>query len=200
MYLLHLLDGTAAVWMKSSVFIHLTQLPSNPILFGFGWLALRCDFSKTKIQPLTIGHTPFQNGEAFAAILSSITGYQHTPLHCRAYRCKPILPWCVKSSLCLHYIIFKKLILASFYCWNCHWHQMTFSCLNQPMLKRLDLSRISIKPGNPSELAFHSLITFAQCCPFLSNHHWWTYTWFVYCPTRSFPCSLSSQISGTLLQ
>jgi len=39
--------------MKSSVFIHLTQLPSNPIIFGFGWLALRCDFSKTKIQPLT---------------------------------------------------------------------------------------------------------------------------------------------------
>jgi hypothetical protein len=40
-------------WMKSSVFIHLTQLPSNPILFGFGQLALRCDFSETKIQPLT---------------------------------------------------------------------------------------------------------------------------------------------------
>jgi hypothetical protein len=39
--------------MKSSVFIHLMQLPSNPILFGFGWLALRCDFSKTKTQPLT---------------------------------------------------------------------------------------------------------------------------------------------------
>jgi hypothetical protein len=53
MYLLYTLDGTAVVWMKSSVFIHLTQLPSNSILFGFGWLALRCDFSKTKIQPLT---------------------------------------------------------------------------------------------------------------------------------------------------
>src|SRR5882762_6489728 len=53
-YLLYLLDGTAAAWMKSLVFIHLTQLPSNPILFGFGQLALRCDFSKTKIQPLTI--------------------------------------------------------------------------------------------------------------------------------------------------
>src|SRR5882762_1801965 len=58
MYLLHLLNGTATVWMKSSVFIHLTQLPSNPILFGFGRLALRCDFSKTKIQPLTLFLTP----------------------------------------------------------------------------------------------------------------------------------------------
>src|ERR1700676_4842202 len=53
-YLLYLLDGTVAAWMKSSVFIHLMQLPSNPIIFGFGQLALRCDFSKTKIQPLTI--------------------------------------------------------------------------------------------------------------------------------------------------
>src|ERR1700676_1485463 len=53
MYLLYLLDGTVEAWMKSSVFIHLTQLPSNPIIFGFGRLALRCDFSKTKIQPLT---------------------------------------------------------------------------------------------------------------------------------------------------
>src|ERR1700692_133406 len=53
MYLLYLLDGTVAAWMKSSVFIHLMQLPSNPILFGFGRLALRCDFSETKIQPLT---------------------------------------------------------------------------------------------------------------------------------------------------
>ena len=35
------------------VFIHLMQLPSNPIIFGFGWLALGCDFNKTKIQPLT---------------------------------------------------------------------------------------------------------------------------------------------------
>src|SRR5882762_5263578 len=34
------------------------QLPSNPILFGFGRLALRCDFSKTKIQPLTLFLTP----------------------------------------------------------------------------------------------------------------------------------------------
>src|ERR1700676_5514207 len=58
MYLLYLLDGTAAVWMKPSVFIHLTQLPSNPILFGFGRLALRCDFSETKIQPLTLFLTP----------------------------------------------------------------------------------------------------------------------------------------------
>src|ERR1700676_4911142 len=58
MYLLYLLDGTAMVWMKSSVFIHLTQLPSNPILFGFGRLALRCDFSKTKIQPSTLFLTP----------------------------------------------------------------------------------------------------------------------------------------------
>src|SRR6202790_3708186 len=56
MYLLYLLDGTVVAWMKSPVFIHLTQLPSNPIIFGFGRLALRCDFSKTKIQPLTIGH------------------------------------------------------------------------------------------------------------------------------------------------
>src|SRR5882762_7974908 len=54
MYLLYLLDGTVEAWMKSSVFIHLTQLPSNPIIFGFGRLALRCDFSKTKIQPLTL--------------------------------------------------------------------------------------------------------------------------------------------------
>src|SRR6202051_3275952 len=54
MYLLYLLDGTVAAWMKSSVFIHLMQLPSNPIIFGFGRLALRCDFSKTKIQPLTL--------------------------------------------------------------------------------------------------------------------------------------------------
>src|SRR5882762_10379732 len=54
MYLLYLLNGTATAWMKSSVFIHLTQLPSNPILFGFGRLALRCDFSETKIQPLTL--------------------------------------------------------------------------------------------------------------------------------------------------
>ena len=46
----HILDGTA---MDCSVFIHLTQLPSNPIIFGFGQLALRCDFTKTKIQPLT---------------------------------------------------------------------------------------------------------------------------------------------------
>src|ERR1700676_3794941 len=53
MYLLYLLDGTVEAWMKSLVFIHLTQLPSNPIIFGFGRLALRCDFSKTKIQPLT---------------------------------------------------------------------------------------------------------------------------------------------------
>jgi hypothetical protein len=36
MYLLHLLDGTAMAWMKSLVFIHLTQLPSNPILDGVG--------------------------------------------------------------------------------------------------------------------------------------------------------------------
>src|ERR1700676_500968 len=55
MYLLYLLNGTAAVWMKSSVFIHLTQLPSNPILFGFGRLGLRCDFSETKI------HSPFSD-------------------------------------------------------------------------------------------------------------------------------------------
>jgi hypothetical protein len=54
MYLLYTLDGTAAVWMESLVFIHLIQLPSNPIIFGFGQLALRCDFSKTKIQPLTL--------------------------------------------------------------------------------------------------------------------------------------------------
>jgi hypothetical protein len=53
MYLLYILDGTATDWMKSLVFTHLTQLPSNPILFGFGQLDLRCDFSKTKIQPLT---------------------------------------------------------------------------------------------------------------------------------------------------
>ena len=53
MYLLYTLDGAATVWMKSPVFIHLMQLPSNPIIFGFGQLALRCDFSKTKIQPLT---------------------------------------------------------------------------------------------------------------------------------------------------
>jgi len=52
------LDGTAAAWMKSSVFIHLMQLPSNPIIFGFGQLVLRCDFSKTKIQPLTLFLTP----------------------------------------------------------------------------------------------------------------------------------------------
>jgi len=58
MYLLYLLDGTVAAWMKSLVFIHLTQLPSNPILFEFGRLALRCDFSKTKIQPLTLFLTP----------------------------------------------------------------------------------------------------------------------------------------------
>jgi len=58
MYLLYLLDGTVEAWMKSSVFIHLTQLPSNPIIFGFGRLALRCDFSKTKIQPLTLFLTP----------------------------------------------------------------------------------------------------------------------------------------------
>ena len=58
MYLLYLLNGTVEAWMKSSVFIHLTQLPSNPILFGFGWLALRCDFSETKIQPLTLFLTP----------------------------------------------------------------------------------------------------------------------------------------------
>src|ERR1700676_3742997 len=54
MYLLYLLNGTATVWMKSLVFIHLTQLPYNPIIFGFGRLALRCDFSETKIQPLTV--------------------------------------------------------------------------------------------------------------------------------------------------
>src|SRR5882762_4006380 len=58
MYLLYLLNGTATAWMKSSVFIHLTQLPSNPILFGFGRLALRCDFSKTKIQPLNTFFNP----------------------------------------------------------------------------------------------------------------------------------------------
>src|SRR6202051_746755 len=58
MYLLYLLDGTVEAWMKSSVFIHLMQLPSNPIIFGFGRLALRCDFSKTKIQPLTSLVTP----------------------------------------------------------------------------------------------------------------------------------------------
>jgi hypothetical protein len=45
--------------MKSLVFIHLTQLPSNPIIFGFGRLALRCDFSKTKIQPSTQGPLTF---------------------------------------------------------------------------------------------------------------------------------------------
>ena len=56
MYLLYILDGTVTAWMKSSVFIHLTQLPSNPIIFGFGRLALRCDFSKTKIQPFTSGY------------------------------------------------------------------------------------------------------------------------------------------------
>ena len=50
----HVLDGTSMDWMKSLVFIHLMQLPSNPIIFGFGQLALRCDFSKTKIQPLTL--------------------------------------------------------------------------------------------------------------------------------------------------
>jgi hypothetical protein len=54
MYLLYTLDGTATVWMKSLVFIHLTQLPSNPIIFGFGRLALRCDFSKTTIQPVSL--------------------------------------------------------------------------------------------------------------------------------------------------
>src|SRR5882762_2361958 len=58
MYLLYLLNGTAMVWMKSLVFIHLMQLPSNPIIFGFGQLALRCDFSETKIQPLTLFLTP----------------------------------------------------------------------------------------------------------------------------------------------
>src|SRR5882762_7258682 len=58
MYSLYLLNGTATVWMKSSVFIHLTQLPSNPIIFGFGRLALRCDFSETKIQPSTLFLTP----------------------------------------------------------------------------------------------------------------------------------------------
>ena len=58
MYLLYLLDGTVEAWIKSSVFIHLTQLPSNPILFGFGQLALRCDFSETKIQPSTLFLTP----------------------------------------------------------------------------------------------------------------------------------------------
>src|ERR1700692_3118574 len=58
MYLLYLLDGTVAAWMKSSVFIHLMHLPSNPIIFGFGQLALRCDFNKTKIQPLTLFLTP----------------------------------------------------------------------------------------------------------------------------------------------
>src|SRR6202790_2522521 len=58
MYLLYLLDGTASAWMKSSVFIHLTQLPSNSILFGSGRLALRCDFSETKIQPSTLFLTP----------------------------------------------------------------------------------------------------------------------------------------------
>jgi len=58
MYLLYLLDGTVVAWMKSLVFIHLMQLPSNPIIFGFGRLALRCDFSKTKIQPLTLFSTP----------------------------------------------------------------------------------------------------------------------------------------------
>jgi hypothetical protein len=57
-YLLYTPDGTATVWMESLVFIHLTQLPSNPIIFGFGQLALRCDFSKTKIQPLTLFLTP----------------------------------------------------------------------------------------------------------------------------------------------
>jgi hypothetical protein len=79
---------------------------------------------------------------ARAAMLSSVMGYQRAPLHCRTCRIS---------------------------CLNCHWHQMTFSCLCRPMLKRLDLSGISIKPGNPSELAFHSLITFARCCLFLSN-------------------------------
>ena len=34
MYLLYTLDGTTAAWMKSSVFIHLMELPSNPIIFG----------------------------------------------------------------------------------------------------------------------------------------------------------------------
>ena len=43
MYLLYVLDRTATAWM-SPVFIHLMQLPSNPIIFGFGWLALRFDF------------------------------------------------------------------------------------------------------------------------------------------------------------
>src|SRR5882762_4696382 len=57
-YLLYLLNGTVTAWIKSSVFIHLTQLPSNPIIFGFGRLALRCDFSKTKIQPLTTAQCP----------------------------------------------------------------------------------------------------------------------------------------------
>ena len=52
-YLLYAFDGTATVWIKKPVFIHLMQLPSNPIIFGFGRLALRCDFSKTKIQPST---------------------------------------------------------------------------------------------------------------------------------------------------
>src|SRR5882762_4504495 len=58
MYFLYTFDGTAAVWMKILVFIHLTQLASNPIIFGFGRLALRCNFSKTKIQPSTLFLTP----------------------------------------------------------------------------------------------------------------------------------------------
>src|SRR5882762_3157787 len=77
MYLLYLLDGIATVWMKSSVFIHLMQLPSNPILFGFGWLALRCDFSKTKIQPLT--HSVFAK---FSKVESYHAHGQHHPLVC----------------------------------------------------------------------------------------------------------------------
>jgi hypothetical protein len=52
--------------MKSSVFIHLMQLPSNPIIFGFGRLALRCDFSKTKIQPLTPSEHAFSSGGIMA--------------------------------------------------------------------------------------------------------------------------------------
>src|SRR5882762_8974409 len=62
-YLLYILDGTVAAWMKSSVFIHLMQLPSNPIIFGFGRLALRCDFSKTKIQPLTFTQMEIEKTE-----------------------------------------------------------------------------------------------------------------------------------------
>src|SRR5882762_10238466 len=55
-FALHLMELPR--WMESSVFIHLTQLPSNPTIFAFGQLALRCDFSKTKIQPLTLFLTP----------------------------------------------------------------------------------------------------------------------------------------------